>query len=45
MANTFTSAIAKNVGTTVISVYTVPAQTSTTIIGLSMVNVSNATLS
>lgn len=45
MANIFTSTFSKNVGTTEVSVYTVPASTTTTVIGLSVSNVSNTTVS
>lgn len=42
MANTFDSFFSKNVGTTAVTVYTVPSLTKTTIIGLT---ISNTTLS
>ena len=40
MANTFKSFASKNVGTSPASVYTCPASTQTTLIGLSMANTS-----
>ena len=42
MANTFKSFAAKNVGTSAALVYTCPAATQTTIIGLSMANTSSS---
>lgn len=38
MSSVFKSAIAQNIGTTDVTVYTVPALTTTTIIGLSLCN-------
>ena len=38
MANTFKNAIADNVGVTPVAVYTTPALTTSTIIGLSVAN-------
>lgn len=42
MANTFKSYANKNVGTSAASVYTCPAATQTTLIGLSMANTSTS---
>lgn len=42
MANTFKSYPSKNVGTTPAAVYTTPALTQTTLIGLSMANTSTS---
>lgn len=44
MANTFTSNFSKNVGTSASTVYTVPALTTSTVIGLSVANTSNTTI-
>ena len=43
MANTFKSFGTQNVGTTKVSVYTVPAATSATVIGLSLANILTTT--
>lgn len=40
MATTFTSTLTKSVGTTPVSVYTVPSSTVTTIIGLNLANIT-----
>lgn len=40
MANTFKSYASKNVGTSAATIYTCPASTQTTLIGLSMANTS-----
>lgn len=40
MSSVFKSAIAQNIGTTDVTVYTVPALTTTTIIGLSLCNIT-----
>ena len=40
MANTFKNSVTGSVGTTGIKVYTVPAATSTTVIGMSVANTS-----
>ena len=40
MASTFKSTVAKDIGTSAVTVYTTPAATQTTIIGLSVCNVS-----
>lgn len=40
--NTFKSSAAKNVGTSAATVYTCPASTQTTLIGLSMANTTSA---
>ena len=47
MANTFKNSVTGSVGTTGVKVYTVPAATSTTVIGMSVANtsVSNITVS
>ena len=42
MPNTFKNQFAKNVGTSPATVYTCPAATQTTIIGLSVANTTNA---
>jgi hypothetical protein len=42
MANTFKSFFSKNVGTSPATVYTCPASTQTTIIGLSMANTATS---
>jgi len=42
MANTFKSYASKNVGTSAATVYTCPASTQTTLIGLSMANTSTS---
>lgn len=42
MANTFNSYTSKDVGTSAATVYTVPALTTTTVIGLSVANTSAA---
>jgi hypothetical protein len=39
MASTFKSAVAANIGTTATTLYTAPAATTTTVIGLSICNV------
>lgn len=44
MPNTFKNQFAKNVGTSAATVYTCPAATQTTIIGLSVANTSNGTI-
>ena len=40
MASTFKSTVAKDIGTSAVTVYTTPAATQTTVIGLSVCNVS-----
>lgn len=40
MANTFKNSVAKSVGTTPVTVYTCPAATQTTMIGISVANTS-----
>jgi streptogramin lyase len=45
MANTFTSYVAKDVGTSASSVMTVPSATITTVIGLSIANTSASAIS
>ena len=47
MANTFKNSITGSIGTSNVAVYTVPAATSTTVIGMSVANVaaSNITVS
>ena len=40
MANTFKNSVAKNVGTSPVTVYTCPVSTQTTMIGLSVANTS-----
>lgn len=42
MASIFKSAIATNVGTTATTVYTAPASTTTTVIGLSLANTTGS---
>ena len=44
MASLFKNAVAANVGTSLTDVYTAPALTSTTIIGLSVANVTGASI-
>lgn len=44
MANTFKNAQSVNVGTSAVSVYTTPSSTTTTIIGLSLANVSGSSI-
>lgn len=44
MANTFKNKQAVNVGTSTVSVYTVPSSTTTTLIGLTLANVSGASI-
>jgi hypothetical protein len=44
MANTFKSAVLKDVGTSATTLYTTPTATQTTIIGLSVANVSGASV-
>ena len=41
MANTFKSSVSQNVGTSPVTVYTAPASTQTTLIGMSLCNVGN----
>lgn len=42
MASTFKNALSANVGTTPVDIYTVPASTATTVIGLSLANTSTS---
>ncbi len=44
MANTFKNAAAAATGTSEVSVYTVPSSTTTTVIGLTMANVTAGTI-
>ena len=44
MANTFKNKQAVNVGTSTVSVYTVPSSTTTTLIGLTLANVSGSSI-
>ena len=44
MASTFKNAVSAAVGTTLVDVYTAPALTSTTIIGLSIANVNTVSI-
>jgi hypothetical protein len=44
MASVFKSAIQSNIGTSSYSLYTVPALTQTTVIGLSLANVSSSSI-
>jgi hypothetical protein len=41
MANTFKNSISGSIGTTTTTVYTTPAATSTTVIGMSVANISS----
>lgn len=45
MPSVFKSAVLQNTGTTATTIYTAPASTTTTVIGLSVANVSGATVS
>lgn len=40
MANAFKSAVSTDIGTSLTSIYTAPALTTTTVIGMSVANVS-----
>jgi hypothetical protein len=42
MANTFKNSVAKNVGTSPVTVYTCPSATQTTMIGISVANTSTS---
>ena len=44
MANTFKNKQSVNVGTSTVSMYTVPSSTTTTLIGLTLANVSGASI-
>lgn len=45
MANVFKNSITGSIGTTGVTVYTTPAATTTTIIGVNVANVSNSNIS